>query len=300
MKKIRYVIEALAVYFFFGIFRILPAETASNLGGLIGKTVGPRLAMNRRVRRHLLTAFPEIAHNRQTEIITGMWENLGRIFAEYPHLEEISKNVEIVNLESLDPYFKNDSPIIFVGAHIGNWEINGVTMLTQLNKPIALTYRPPNNPWVSRLLDKLRTLNGKIEAYPKSSEGGRNMMKTLKNNGRLGILIDQKYNEGIITEFFGAPAMTNPVFVQLAQRYNCPIVPVRCERIKGCKFKLTICDSIDINDRGYHPRSIEDVIIETQNIVEGWIAEKPEQWIWLHRRWRKTKETRSKRVENLE
>ncbi len=298
MKKIRYFLEAAAVYIFFAVFRILPYKTASDLGGAIGRAIGPKLAVNRRVKRHLLVAFPDMPDERQTEIIKGMWNNLGRIFAEYPHLEKISKTVEIKNLKSLEPYFKDNKPIIFVGAHIGNWEINGVTMLTQVNKPMSLTFRPPNNPWVSRLLNRLRTLDGKIEAYPKSSEGGRKMMQALKRNGSLGILIDQKYNEGIVTEFFGAPAMTNPIFVQLAQRYHCPIIPVRCERVQGCNFILTIHDEIPAFDPDYTPRATEDVIAQTQGVIEGWIADKPEQWIWLHRRWRKKKDIEAENTRN--
>lgn len=298
MKKIRYFFEALAVYILFAIFWCLPAKAASNLGGWLGRTIGSILAMNRRVKRHLKMVFPDIKKEEQEKVTKEMWENLGRIFAEYPHLEKISKNAEIKNLEKLEPYLNQNKPIIFIGAHIGNWEINGMAMLSQLNKSVALTYRPPNNPWVDRLLQKLRTLNGRIEAYPKSSEGGRNMMKILKQNGRLGILIDQKYNEGIITEFFGHPAMTNPVFVQLAQKYDCPIIPVRCERIHKTDFKLTVYDDIKTKDQNGNLLQVEDVVKQAQALIEDWIKERPEQWIWLHRRWGKAKYARSQRKKN--
>ncbi len=299
MKKLRYALEAALIYILFGIFKILPAETASNLGGFFGRTIGTKLAMNRRVRTHLSIAFPDISDRRQSEITSAMWDNLGRIVAEYPHLEAISKHhTHIENIDILEPYFKDKTPIIFIGGHIGNWEINGAAMLTQVNKPISLTYRPPNNPWVAKLLDNLRTLNGRIKAYPKSSEGGRGLMKTLKEKGQLGILIDQKYNEGLLTEFFGAPAMTNPIFSQLALKYGCPIIPVRCERIKGINFKLTVHPPIPVTDSGGNTLSVNEIVQNAQNVIQTWIEETPEQWIWLHRRWKKTQKTRSKRVKN--
>ena len=298
MKTIRYFFEALVVYILFAVFWCLPAKTASNLGGRLGRVIGSKLAMNRRVKRHLQMALPEMDEKRQERTVKEMWENLGRIFAEYPHLEKLSKQAEIQNLEKLEPYLNENKPMIFIGAHIGNWEINGMVMLSQLNKSVALTYRPPNNPWVDRLLQKLRTLNGRIEALPKSSEGGRNMMKILKQNGRLGILIDQKYNEGIVTEFFGHAAMTNPVFVQLAQKYDCSIIPVRCERIRETQFKITIYDEIKTKDENGQPFQVETVVKQAQDLIESWIKESPEQWIWLHRRWGKAKYARSKRKKN--
>lgn len=277
----------------------MPAQAASNLGAFIGRNIGTRLAMNRRVRRHILIAFPDLAETDQLKIISRMWDNLGRIFAEYPHLEKISRDYTIIeNADILEPYLKDEKPIIFIGGHIGNWEISGAAMLTQMNRAISLTYRPPNNPWVSGLLDKLRTLNGRIKAYPKSSEGGRSMMKTLRENGQLGILIDQKYNEGLSTEFFGEQAMTNPIFAQLALKYDCPIIPVRCERISGINFKLTVHEPVKTADEYGLALTLEEIVQNSQNIIQSWIQRNPEQWIWLHRRWKTSKKTKSKRVKD--
>ncbi len=290
MKKIRYILEIIIIYILFTIFRVLPVVQASNLGGFLGRVIGKKLSINRRVKKHISIAFPEIEKGRQNEIIIKMWDNLGRIFAEYPHLETISRDyTKIENIEIIEPYLKSGQSVIFVGGHIGNWEINGATMLTQVKKPIALTYRPPNNPWVAKLLNKLRTLNGRIEAFSKSPEGGRGMMKTLKENGSLGILIDQKYNEGISTKFFGVDAMTNPIFAQLALKYECPIIPVRCERIEGINFKLTVHPPLTKTDENGDKLPIATIVQNAQNLTEEWIKEKPEQWIWLHRRWVKSK-----------
>lgn len=285
MKKLRYLLEALIVYILFSIFRVLSAEKASTLGGFIGRSIGPRLAMNRRVRRHLGIAFPKLGQHEVDKIVIGMWDNLGRVFAEYPHLRTLGHKAEIINADILKHHIEQKRPVIFIGAHIGNWEINAAALLNQYNQEVTLTYRPPNNPWVDTLIHKLRTFNGQIKAYPKSSAGGRKMMQTLKENGCLGILIDQKYNQGVLTDFFGAPAMTNPIFVQLAKKYNAAIIPVKCERVNKTHFRLVVHDEIRTKEENGRLKETDVIINECQKLLESWIEGKPEQWIWLHRRW---------------
>lgn len=287
MRIVRYTIEALLLWILFWFFKILSPKYASGIGGWLGRSIGPYLAVNRKARRHLRLAFPEIDQSIENDILRGMWDNLGRIIGEYPHLERISRDYTTINnMERLAPYLEQDQPIIFIGGHLGNWEINGAAMLTQMEKTMTLTYRAPNNPWTAHLLDRCRTLNGAIQAYPKARESGRYIMQTLKEDGLLGILIDQKYNEGVEVNFFGAPAMTNPICVQLAQKYKCPLIPVRCERTRGCSFTLTPYDPLPVFDETGEKRPVADVLNDAHRLLEGWISERAEQWIWLHRRWR--------------
>lgn len=111
-------------------------------------------------------------------------------------------------------------------------------------------------------------------------------MKTLKDARSLGILIDQKYNEGIEADFFDMPAMTNPIFVQLCQRYKCPLIPVRNERLDGCSFRLTSYPPLETFNADGTSRPVEDVIKDAHQLLETWIKERPEQWMWLHHRWK--------------
>lgn len=288
MKNIRYFFEVLLLYILFIFFKILPPATASNIGGWIGRTIGPKLAASRKARRHIKRALPNTTPQELDDIIKGMWDNLGRVIAEYPHLEHISRTrTEIIDLGQLDQHIQDAAtPILFIGGHLANWEVNSAATLTQLNHPIDLTYRAPNNPWVAKMLDKARTLNGRLKAYPKSRDSGRLIMKVLKNAGSLGILIDQKYNEGIEVDFFDMPAMTNPIFVQLCQRYKCPLIPVRNERLNGCSFRLTSYPPLETFNADQTPRAVEDVIKDAHQLLETWIKERPEQWMWLHHRWK--------------
>lgn len=287
MKNIRYRLEALLLRLLLLLFAALPPETASALGGWIGRSIGPRLAASRKAKRNLAAALPSLSAAEQNRVIAGMWNNLGRVVAEYPHLETLSRDFTTVeNADILTGLIEKNTPAVFIGGHLGNWEINCTAMLTQFHQPIALTYRAPNNPQVARMLDLARTLNGRLQAFPKSAQSGRHILQTLKNGEFLGILIDQKYNEGVETPFFGRPAMTNPAFAQLCRKYECPLIPVRCERLSGCRFRLTVHPPLRVFDESGGALPTEDVIAQAHALLEEWIAEKPEQWLWLHRRWK--------------
>ena len=289
MKKIRYFLEAVLIYLIFGLFKCLPAKAASDTGGWIGRHIGPLLPANDKAIRHILMAMPELEEPRAREIARGMWENLGRVVAEYPHLEEISRYNTVFENEQrlLSLLEKEDQPIIFIGGHISNWEINPIALLTHHNRSVDVTYRAPNNPWVVRLLDYARTLNRRVNAYPKSAASGRKMMQAMKEGHALGILIDQKYNEGIEVPFFGLPAMTNPIAVLLCQRYRCPLVPVKNIRSKDDRsFRIITYPPLGLFEQDGAPRPPEDVLKEAHALLEAWIREHPEQWLWLHNRWK--------------
>ena len=287
MKQIRYFFEGLLLSILFIFFKLLPATTASNIGGWIGRTIGPKLAASRKARRHIVRAMPDTDKAEQDRIIRGMWDNLGRVIAEYPHLEQIGKKyTTIENIDTIRSKIDSNQSMILISGHIANWEVNGAAHFKQLNRPLDLTFRAPNNPWTAKLLSKARTLNGRIKAFPKSRESSRHIIETLKNSGSLGILIDQKYNEGVEAEFFSMPAMTNPVFVKLAQKYKCSLIPACNIRTSGCNFRLKIYPEIKLFDKKGNKRPVIDVINEANKMLEEWIRERPEQWIWLHKRWK--------------
>lgn len=277
MKNIRYLLEAAPIHVLVLLFKLLPAETASNLGGFIGRTIGPRLAASRKAIKHVETSLP--AADTQT-IVKGMWDNLGRTIAEYPHLKTI-----IENHTEVHGYLPEGvKQFVFFSGHLANWEMSATGMLHFFGITPQLIYRAPNNPYLQNILDECRSLQGTISTIPKSSKGARDMMRALQNGESLGILIDQKYNEGIAADFFGQPAMTSPAFVQLAQKFDLPLIPVRPERINGCQFRITVYPPIETKNR-----SIDDVVSDAHTLLEQWITERPDQWLWLHRRWNSRK-----------
>lgn len=287
MKNIRYIAEAVLVYFFYFIFWILGPNIASAAGGWFGRFLGPKLAASRKADRNIALAFPDLSAHDRYKIVRGMWDNLGRVIAEYPHLEIISKNyTRVIGHENLNSLLNEQGgPAVFIGAHLANWEINGSCLYTKFGKRVDLTYRAPNNPWTAKLLERARTLRGRLQAYPKSAQSGRSILNALKQGHLLGILIDQKYNEGLSVPFLGHPAMTNPIFVQLSQRFDCPLIPVRIRRLEGCHFEITVYPSLCLFDKNKNPLPLETVIQSAHTLLEEWVKACPDQWLWLHRRW---------------
>lgn len=279
LRRLRYGVEAIVVWLLIKLFRSLSYKTASNLGGWIGRHVGPKLAVNRKAMRHI-TENLKLSKPEARQITLGMWENLGRIFAEYPHLREICyHHITLHNTQYLEALEGGRRPAIFFSGHLANWEIAGPAVLP-LGIDVDLIYRAPNNPYVERILQSCRSLKGQTRTYPKSAQGMRQVVSALREKRNIGILIDQKYNQGVEAEFFGRPAMTSTAFIQLAKRFQCALIPARVVRREGTEFDVTLYQPLDL--------SLSDDILlkQAHDYLESWISENPEQWLWLHRRWK--------------
>lgn len=288
IKKIRYVLEGIVFSFFFTLFKLLPLDTASALGGFIARKVGPHLSATKKAQRNLRLALPDLDSRARQTIIRDMWDNLGRVMAEYPHLEQIAKErVTFHNGEILRDIIHDRTGSVFIGLHQANWEIFAASALLLYDFPLDITYRAPNNPAVDRIILKARSLNGRIAAHPKTRKSGQIILNLVKNKGNLAILIDQKYNPGPLVPFFGYPAKTNPVAFQIAQKYGAPLIPGRCVRTKGAHFEIALNNPIPTQDETGQPIPIETLMAQAHGIMEGWIREYPGQWLWLHQRWGK-------------
>jgi KDO2-lipid IV(A) lauroyltransferase len=282
-KRMRYAIEMVGVYLLYGFFWILPLEVASATGGLIVKHVGMHMGITRVALRNLALAFPEKTEQERREIARGMWDNLGRIVAEYPHLRRIWRNVELVGAEHIEAIKQDKRGTIFFGGHIGNWEI-GAMGGHATGVPLAFVYRRPNNPWVESLLRYARKASA-TGYLPKGSVGAQGMLSVLKKGGALGILMDQKLNNGVSVPFFGHPAMTAPAIARFALSRGCPLHPLRIERLGGAKFRMTIFPALEIQKTGDEVADVQRILVDINNLFEVWIRERPSQWLWLHRRW---------------
>jgi Kdo2-lipid IVA lauroyltransferase/acyltransferase len=286
MKKMNHLLQAALAFMLFFLFRLLPLDQASALGGWLGRAIGPRLGASRKAYKNLALAFPDWSESQQKQTVRAMWDNLGRTAAEYVHLRKIGRErITVVNEKIFQDAVSAGSGAIFVSAHMANWEINAPTLHERYNVPLNLTYRAPNNPYIDALLSRARSLNGLIRTFPKHRSSGKDIMQVLKSKGFIGILIDQKYNEGVAVPFFNIPAMTNPIFVKLAQKYGCPVIPVQNKRLKGAHLESVVYPPLTLFDEAGRPLPEETVIAEAHALLERWIRENPGQWLWLHRRW---------------
>lgn len=276
--------EGAAAHLAYGLFRLLPLDRASGLGGFLFHIIGPRLAISRRARRNLGRAFPAKSPAEIEAVIRGVWDNLGRTLGELPHLGEIvASRVEVVGADMLVGLRDDGRPGLFFSAHLANWEIAAYAA-GRLGLKLHLFYRAANNPWTEGLYRRIRS-DGAAGLLPKGSRGARQALELLGRGEHIGLLADQKMNDGIAVPFFGRPAMTAPALAQFALRFDCPVVPARVERLAGARFRLTIQPPLEIQKTGDRQADVLAMMTEVNRLIEGWVRDRPDQWLWLHRRW---------------
>ena len=283
-RRLRYAGEAAGMLLAYGIFRALPIDWASGLGGWLGRTLGPRLGFSRRARRNLALAMPELSAAEIEQIVAAMWDNLGRSAGEVPHVPNLdpfdgSGRVEVVGLEHLATA-KAAGGAVFFSGHFANWELMPA-MAHRHGLELELIYRAANNPLAERMLRRLRV--GRL--HPKGQKGARLAVAALKEGRPIGLLADQKMNDGIAVPFFGRPAMTAPALAELARKFRAPIFPIRTERLAGARFRITVMPPWNVADSGDRRSDVADGMRRVNAILEDWIRARPAQWLWLHRRW---------------
>jgi KDO2-lipid IV(A) lauroyltransferase len=266
---------------------ILPLDWASALGGALARWIGPHTGVSKVARNNLRAAFPELGATAIEAIIRGMWDNLGRVVFEYPHLAKIKVfagdgRIELRGLDNLERALAAERRVIMFSGHLGNWEI-GALAAGQYGLDMAQIYRAANNPHIDRMLRRLRGNLG--ELIPKGAVASRRAVAVLRRGGHLGLLADQKLNDGIAVPFFGRPAMTAPALAILALRFDCDVLPARVERLNGAHFRLTVYPKLPLPKSGDRAADTLALMTEINRTLETWIRERPEQWFWLHRRW---------------
>jgi Kdo2-lipid IVA lauroyltransferase/acyltransferase len=275
-RNVRHGVEAAALRAALRVLRLLGPVSASNLGGFVARHVGPRLPVSRVADENLRRALPDLDAAGRRLVVQGVWDNLGRTAAELPHLPSLRRTTEGPGWECGDDrelriLQARGGPALLFSGHLANWEI-GLPVAAALGLSVAWFYRPVSNPVSNQLMQALRreAMGADVPMFPKSAKGGRAALAHLRQGGLLGMLIDQKLNEGIAVPFFGRPAMTTIAPAQFALRLRCPVISIRPVRLGPARFRV-ICE---------RPLPLPDTAT-----LERWIREQPECWLWLHRRW---------------
>lgn len=284
-KHVARLFETLGTCLCYGFFRILPYTWASGLGGRLGRTIGPKLGVSRRALANIAIAFPDMPEEERERVLRGMWDNLGRVLAEYPHLRRMKPEImELVGGEHVERARAQGKGVVFFTGHVGNWEMIPAGAVWMGVDDLNIVYREPNNPWIEGLLRHARS-SGATGHIPKSKTSAREIVGVIRRGESLGILTDQRLKEGIEAPFFGRPAMTPPVVAQLALKFGAPLLPARVERIDKTRFRLTVSPPLKVENTGDGKADTLRVMTEVNGILEDWIRDRPEQWLWLHRRW---------------
>ena len=287
-QKLRYGAEAALFFAFMGIFRMLGPETASGLGGWIGRNIFSLLPPDRVARANLAAAFPEMTADERNRIRRSMWDNLGRVVGEYPHLARFSPKGDDPRITySLPPGMSLDAlkqkPVIFLSAHLGNWEMLPI-LAGQLGFDGAAVVRPPNNPYVAAWVARQRRINGPDTMIAKHN-AARPMLAQLKAGKMLCMLVDQKLREGIAVPFFGRDALTTPAPAALALKMGAHIIMAANRRVGGPRFHVTVQPELEFNTSGNEAEDVARLTATIQARIEEMVRANPGQWLWIHNRW---------------
>jgi Kdo2-lipid IVA lauroyltransferase/acyltransferase len=289
-RFITWPISGVATWLGIRLMETLTIDAASNLGGAIARTIGPRLPVSNRARRNLRDSFPEWHNARVEATVREMWDNLGRVAGEFPHMRHLDLSgddtrVEVVGREHIHALRDDDQAGIFFSGHLANWEL-----LPRMAEPNGVklhnVYRAMNAPLADKVLRQTAGRH-EDELIPKGPGGAMRLARIMRNRGHIAMLVDQKLNEGINVPFFGRPAKTAPAIAVFALKYRCPVVPARVERLGGARFRVTFWPPIALPDSGDKEADTLSMMIEVNTWLEGWIRDTPGQWLWLHRRWGK-------------
>lgn len=279
----KYLPETIPLFAVLGLFRLLPVTWASWLGGRCLRLVGPRTRRHRVALDNLALAFPEKSAAERERIARDMWEHLGRVFAELPSLPGDKLTRHITQIKGREHIPEPHGAILCVSAHLGQWELLS-PVAQSLGIPTAALYRHINNPWLDRYLLRLRRLynRGMIR---KGREAPVAIIKALRQNTSLAIMVDQKLTGGLELPFFGHPAKTAPTPARLALKTGCPILPSFIIRERGVRFTAHILPPIRYDPTGNTEADIRAITMAINEVVEDWVRRYPEQWLWVHKRW---------------
>ena len=286
MKKIRYFVEFLIIIFLLVIFKILGFKLASSLGGLIGRLVGPLFRSKKKILSNISKALPEIEEKNTELIVKKMWENYGRILSEYMFIKNFrnskyKKFLTIEGQEILNELKDSKEPVVFISGHFNNFEL----MAMQIEKSginLAAIYRPLNNIFLNKIMEKIRTKYICRKQIKKGGSGTRELLESFKNNYSIAIMIDQRVSESIKVDFFNQKASTTTIPAQLFKKFGSKIVPIYIERINGVYFKMTVSRPITFEKES----TVEEITLKLNKWLEKMILINPDQWIWSHDRWK--------------
>jgi KDO2-lipid IV(A) lauroyltransferase len=292
LRQLNYWLVARAAMLIISVLRLLPADSALNFADRVARRVGPWVGRHGVAVDNLRKAYPEKSDSEIQAIASDMWGNMARLAAEYIFLDALFDynpaaarpgRVEVKGTEHFVEIAGEQKPHIVFTGHLGNFELLPVAAAT-FGMNITALFRPPNNPYLADyILSTRRSTMGSL--LPSSTGASFALAGVLENGGNIGVLVDQKFSNGLDTKFFGRPCQSNRVLATLARHYDCDVYPARCVRLPGNRFRLEIEDKLTL------PRTTGgsvDVHATTQllnDVVERWVREDPGQWMWFHKRW---------------
>tara|TARA_Y100000768_G_scaffold373922_1_gene343101 strand:- start:177 stop:1037 length:861 start_codon:yes stop_codon:yes gene_type:complete len=286
MKYLKYFIQFFLAVLGFIFFKILGPNLSSKLSGKLFEKIGPFFRSKELIQKNIKRAMPDIDSKKINEITKSMWNNYGRVFAEYIFIKDfrsgkLSTKIKIDGKEILEDIKLSNKQVVFVSGHLSNFELMAMC-LEKSGIKLSAIYRPLNNIFLNLIIERIRKKYICKKQIKKGIGGLKKLIYLKRKNFSTALMIDQRVSEGILSDFFNKKALSTTIPAQLVKKFNIPIVPVYIERIDEINFKISINKPIVFpNDT-----SIQNITDRLNKIMEEMILKKPEQWIWSHNRWK--------------
>lgn len=287
--------EALFIYALYGFLKVLPPRWSSLLMGHLCQ-LGRLFPIQKKVLQRIHSAFPEKSLAERQRIAQGMWVNIGQTIGEFPHVHKLSAYQEGVSQKNLGGFKvsvegshhlaalkKEKRPVFFFSGHFANWEISSIVTQT-FGFPIALMYRRPNNPFVDTLVRKTRQRVNNLYYLPKGAQGVKALLKLLHKGVNLGMLMDQKMNEGPLVPFFHKAVPTATALIDLCLKFDGVLIGVQVIREGPCSFRLIYHRPLPVFKTDKKKGGTYKTLVGLNKDLEAWVRMHPNQWFWLHNR----------------
>ncbi len=286
MNKIKYFFQFIFVIVMFLIFKILGIRLGSLLGGKLFQIIGPIFRSKKLIFENIRRALPNISKNELISIYNSMWENYGRVFAEYVFMKkfrnnQLTKNISIEGKEILQEIIIKNQKVIFISGHFSNFELMAM-QIEKMGVKVAAIYRPLNNLYLNSIMEKIRKKYICKHQIKKGVGGLKELIKLNKEGFSPALMIDQRVSQGIKSSFFNQEAYTTTIPAQLVKKFGMSVVPIFIERFDEIKFKMTVYKPLSFEEN----ESIENITNKLNRILEKMILKNPNYWIWSHNRWK--------------
>ena len=286
MKSVKYFIQFLVISILFLIFKMIGASYASYVSSKIVSFIGPFFRSKNLIKTNILRALPHLKPSEVTSISNKMWNNYGRILAEYIFIKDfrsnkLKNNIEVKGQRILDRIKEDNEPVMFISGHFDNFEL----MAMQIEKSgvnLAAVYRPLNNKFLNFIMERIRKKYICKNQIKKGISGTKQLLSFFKKKTSIALMIDQRVSQGIKSKFFKNEALTTTIPAQFVKKFRCKVVPIYIERVKDIKFKLTILEPLMYSKN----ESIDSITLDLNLQLEKLILKNPDQWIWSHNRWK--------------
>ena len=274
------------------IIRLIPLKHAAKMFESFARWLGPRIWRHKVVMDNLEIAFPEKSIEERNQLASDNWAQMARTLLEYIYLDEVfnlevemeeSDTIEIVNGEAFQKLRDDGLPAILFTGHIANFELLPM-VAAKFGLQIQSMYRRPNNKYAASQVEESRKDIGQ-NLIASGAGASFQLMSALERGEHVGLLVDQKFRRGIKIPFFGKEARTNPLLAKLARRYDCPVHGARSIRLPDGRYRLEITDELVLPRDKNGDVDIRGTTELVTNVVEDWVREYPDQWLWMHRRW---------------